>query len=68
MYIDLHVKYLVFISDFSESRVSSTEVSKILYNDFYEKKDVMKLRVVIRNFANAPENHAVYWAWPDNKS
>jgi len=68
MYIGLHVKYLLFLSDFNETWVfsiyfqKSTQISNflkirpvgadLLHLD--RRTDTTKLIVAFRNFANAP--------------
>jgi hypothetical protein len=71
MHIGLHVKYLLFLSDFIETLNFSTDFSKeystvkvnknpSLKNRFSQSEDrrmdVTKLIVAVRNFAKAPKN------------
>ena len=67
-YIGLHVKYLLFLSDFNETWIFSADFRKTLkYKISWKvvqcepscsmraggRTDIMKLMVVLRNFANA---------------
>jgi len=70
MYIGLHVKYPLFLADFNETWIISTDVLKTLENKISwksdllvvpcgrtdEQRDMTKLIVAFRNFANAPKN------------
>jgi hypothetical protein len=68
MYEGLHVKYPVFMSDFNEILIFSTELQKYWNINFHEipssgsqivacgRTDMKKLTVFFRNFANAPKN------------
>ena len=59
--------YQLFISDFNETRISSTDFQKISNNKFYQnppsrsqvvscgQTDMMKLIVAFRNYANPPK-------------
>ena len=66
--LDLHMKYLLLLSDFNETTISSTDFSKntqISWKSFQlepscsmhtnRRTDVTKLGVAFRNFANAPK-------------
>jgi hypothetical protein len=68
-YIDLHVKYSLFLSDCNETGIFSTEFRKRLTYKIYRKSvqweptcsmrtkrptDMTKVIVAFRNFANAP--------------
>jgi hypothetical protein len=74
MYIGLHVKYPLFLSDFNDTWTFSTDFSKDTQTSNLVKirpvraelfqrtdgqtegqTDMAKLRVVFRNFANAPK-------------
>ena len=73
MYIGLHVKYLLFLSDLNETRISSTGLRKIhkctnfvkmlpveaelFYVD--SQTDMTNLSVAFRNFANAPKKNDI---------
>jgi hypothetical protein len=70
MYIGLHAKYPLFLSDFNENWILSTDVRKIhKYHISWKsvwwelssmrtdgRTDMTKLIVVFRNFAKAPKN------------
>ena len=72
MYIGLHVKYPLLLSDFNETLIFSTGLRKIPNTKFYGNlfsgirvvpcgrtdrgKDMTKLIVVFRNFADSPKN------------
>ena len=67
MYIDLHVKYQLILSDFNKTRNLSTYFRKIFKFKFFLKicpvgaelfpvdgrTDMTKLKVIFRNFVNA---------------
>ena len=68
MYIDLRVKYALFLSDFNETWIVSMEFSKILIiPDFTkirpvgaelfhsDRTDITKLIVPFRSFVSAPK-------------
>ena len=71
MYIGLHVKYPLFMADFDGTRIFWTDFRKILkfkiswksvqwgpsvpYGRTDRQRDMTKLIVVCRNFANAPK-------------
>jgi hypothetical protein len=67
MYIGLHVKYPLLLSDFNETRIFSTDVENFSHIKFNtntsggsrvvscESTDMTKLIVAFRNFANAPK-------------
>ena len=72
MYISLHVKYPLFLSDFNENWVLSTDIRKILKYKISRKPlhweqsrstraegrtDVTKLRVAVCRFAKAPKKY-----------
>jgi hypothetical protein len=73
MYIGLHVKYLLFLSDFNETWIFSTDFrekpqisnfmkirpmgSELFHSD--ERTDMTKLIVASRNFANAYKNSSI---------
>ena len=66
MYIGVHVKYLLFLSSFNETRIFSTDFCKIsnfmkislVGAEFYAdgQTDMMKLIGALHNFADSPEN------------
>jgi len=75
MYIHLHVKYLLFLSDFSETWIFWTDFLKILKNQISWKSvhlepsstwrdgqtDLAKLIVSFRSFGNASKNGTGSW-------
>ena len=66
----IHVKYPLFLSDFNETLISSTDIRKKKSSDvnFHQnpssgsrvvpcgQTDMTKLTVAFRSFANAPKN------------
>ena len=74
MYIGLHVKYPLFVSDFNGPRTFSTDFGKTLQISNLIKirpvgaelfhadgrTDMMKLMDIFRNFANVPNNGAIF--------
>jgi hypothetical protein len=70
MYIVLHVKYLLILSDFNETLIFSTDVFKnpqilnfmnirLVKAELFHadgETDMRRLMVVFRNFAKAPKN------------
>ena len=67
MYIDLHVKGPLFLSDFKEIRIFSTILRKIpqILNfmkirpvgaELFQRTDITMLIVAFRKFANTPKN------------
>jgi len=65
MYIYLHVKYFLFLSDFNETRQIFEKSSNIKFHENLSSEsrvvpcvrtDMAKLTVAFRNMANAPKN------------
>jgi hypothetical protein len=54
MYVGVHVKYPLFLSDFNETWSVQWEPSCSMQTD--GQTDMTKLTVVFRNFVNAPKN------------
>ena len=76
MYIRLHVKYPLFLSEFNETWIFSTELRKVLNLHILRKSvlwqpscsmrmgghvDITKLTVVFRNFTNAARNAIIFY-------
>jgi len=70
MYVDLHVKYLLFLSDFLHRFSRSTDLLEILSmraelfgvrggGQRYGQADMTKLIVVFRSYAHAPTNGSI---------
>ena len=73
MYIDLHVTYLLLLSDFNETRIFFTNFRKtlIVFHEIHPlgaelyhadrqtdgRADMTKLIFAFRSFANAPKNY-----------
>jgi len=67
MYIGLHAKYSLFLSDFNETRIFSIDFENSSHIKFNEnpssgsrvvpcgRTDITKLMVAFRNSANAPK-------------
>ena len=72
MYIGLHVKYPLFLSDFNETRITSIHFENSSHIKFNEnpssgsrvipcgRTDMTKPIVAFRNFANAPKKTYLY--------
>jgi len=71
MYIGLHVKYRLLLSDFNDTWIFSTNVKKTEISNFMKirpvgaklfhadgRTDMTKLITVFRNSANAPEDNS----------
>jgi hypothetical protein len=68
MQISLHIKYLLFLSDLTETWISRLIIWKILKHRMGAelettdgRTDVTNLIVAFRYFANAPENEAFHF-------
>ena len=64
MYIGLHVKYPLFLSDFNETWIFSTDFPKMQISNYMKsvsgsgvRTDMTKLTVASRNLKNAPHLH-----------
>jgi len=71
MYIDLHVKYRLFLSDFSETCIFSKGFQKVLKisnymklyplgAEFFHTNRRTMLRIAFGNFANAPKKRIFF--------
>ena len=74
MYIVLHVKYHLFLSDINETWIFSTDFRKIVrFHEnrssgsrviTYGRTDMTKLIIALRNFVNAPEKIVTFLIIP----